>query len=89
MENEENMLSAISDRIIVELDSQNESAIWQPENSAKVVNKGIVLSTGPLVLHIKKGDHIVFHPFDELALPEKNMVVIREKSVLSIYEKEV
>lgn len=82
------MLKAIADRIIVELDSHGESAIIRFRTEDKIVNEGVVLSVGPLVSRIKVGDHIVFHQFDELTLPEKNKVVIREKSVLAIYSEE-
>lgn len=82
------MLKAIADRIIVELDSVKESKVIRLTTEMKIVNQGIVLSVGPLVSRIKIGDHIVFHQFDELTLPEKNKVVIREKSVLAIYQKE-
>ncbi len=82
------MLKAIADRIIVQLDSEAQSKVIRLATEAKIVNKGIVLSVGPLVSRIRVGDHIVFHQFDELTLPEENKVVIREKSVLAIYEGE-
>ena len=74
--------------IIVQLDSEAQSKVIRLATEAKIVNKGIVLSVGPLVSRIRVGDHIVFHQFDELTLPEENKVVIREKSVLAIYEGE-
>ena len=82
------MLKAIADRIIVQLDSEAQSKVIRLATEAKIVNKGLVLSVGPLVSRIRVGDHIVFHQFDELTLPEENKVVIREKSVLAIYEGE-
>lgn len=82
------MLKAIADRIIVELDSPDESVILRFQLENNIVNQGWVLSVGPLVSRVKNGDHIVFHQFDELKLPEKNKVVIREKSVLAIYSEE-
>jgi co-chaperonin GroES (HSP10) len=80
------MLIAIADRIIVRPDSADESKILLPDSENIHTNKGEVLSVGPLVTSIKIGDHIVFHPFDELVLPEKNLVAVREKSVLAIYK---
>lgn len=80
------MLKAVADRIIVKPDSENESKIILPENEMLTTNKGVVQSVGPLVKKIKCGDHIVFHPFDELKLPDKNLVVVREKSILAIYD---
>ena len=80
------MLKAITDRIIIKLDSPSESTILRLDSPHNIVNKGVVLSVGPFVSTIKAGDHVVFHQFDELELPEKNWVVIREKSVLAVYE---
>jgi co-chaperonin GroES (HSP10) len=82
------MLLAIADRIIVQLDSADESKILLPESLNTQTNKGVVLSVGPLVSTVREGDHIVFHPFDELKLPEQNLVAVREKSVLAIYKNE-
>jgi hypothetical protein len=48
--------------------------------------QGIVERTGPLVSGVQIGDHIVFHQFDELELPQKDLVVIRTSSVLAKYE---
>ena len=67
------MLKAIADRIIVRLDAAETSAV-------------IVESTGPSVIGVHTGDHIVFHRFDELELPQKDLVVIKESSVLAKYE---
>lgn len=82
------MLKAVADRIIVKLDSVAESAILLPDKQKICHNKGIVQSVGPLVTLVKNGDHIVFHPFDELDLPQPDSVVVRESSVLAIYDDE-
>ena len=84
IKNEVNMLRAISDRIIVKLDSPCESVIVQISAKPRFINQGTVVSIGPLVSRIKVGDKVIFHPFDELELPEENLVVIREKSVLAL-----
>ncbi len=78
------MLQAISDRIIIELDSPKTGNLLLPENKA-LQNSGIVKSIGDKVTWVKNGDHVVFHLFDELPLPEENLVVIRESSILGIY----
>ena len=80
------MLKAIKDRIIVKLDeTENSSIILTDKITAQ--NKGIVMSKGELVTGIDIGDHIIFHQFDELPLPEKGMVVIRVKCLLGRYVK--
>ena len=78
------MLQAVTDRIIVRLEEdKHRSLIYSGETY--ISNKGIVISVGPQISDIKPGDKIVFHRFDELPLPEKNHVVVRESSVLGIY----
>ena len=80
------MLKAIADRIIVRLDAPEPTSVIMPENALKTRHQGTVESIGPLVVGVRAGDHIVFHQFDELELPQKDLVVIRESSVLAKYE---
>ena len=78
------MLRAIKDRIIIQLDENIEqSPIFL--NADPIRNKGIAISVGEEVKSVKEGDYVVFHQFDELPLPQKNLIIIREKSVLGIY----
>ena len=78
------MLQAVTDRIIVNLSEDNPTALIYT-NEPFVRNKGTVVSVGPRVSVVRPGDKIIFHRFDELPLPEKNQVVVRESSVLGIY----
>lgn len=78
------MLKAIADRIIIKLDEEKSSQFLQL-NTNTTPNSGIVESVGANVSLVKVGNHVIFHHFDELPLPQKNMVVIREKSLLGIY----
>lgn len=80
------MYQAITDRIIVQLSDYPQSSIIMSSAVLTHVH-GTVLAVGNQVKDIKKGDEIIFHVFDELPLPEKNLVVIREKSVLGIIKK--
>ena len=82
------MLKAVADRIIVKLDAATQSSLIIADSAVDVRNCGVVQSVGDKVRTIKKGNHIVFHLFDELPLPEDGLVVIREKSVLGIYTDE-
>lgn len=81
------MYRAITDRIIVKLDDypKNERILGM---ETKERNRGKVLDVGPYVSGVCRGDQIIFHTFDELPLPEKNLAVVREKSVLGIIESE-
>lgn len=78
------MLHAVMDRIIVDLDKEDvNQVIYTGEK--KIRNTGTVVSVGPMVDSVQKGDRIIFHKFDELPLPDKDQVVVRESSVLGIY----
>lgn len=79
------MLKAIMDRIIIRLDEEASSPLILEENR-NVQNRGTVQSIGRDVSLVKPGDRVVFHQFDELPLPETDLVVIREKSLLCVYE---
>ena len=79
------MLHAVNDRIIVLLDKKPDSALILPEDST-IRNQGIVQDIGPNVVDVAVGDHIVFHRFDELELPQDDLVVVRESSVLGTYD---
>ena len=77
------MYRAIMDRVIVQLDADKASStILNMEEKHR--NRGVVLSVGESVHGVKIGDEIVFHRFDELPLAQKDVVVVREKSILGI-----
>lgn len=79
------MLKAIKDRIIIKLDESVKNTIICVNDNA-YRNSGVVLDIGEQVKSVDIGDHIIFHLFDELELPETDLVVIREKSVLAKFE---
>ncbi|MCQ2734687.1 MAG: co-chaperone GroES [Alphaproteobacteria bacterium] len=79
------MLKAVADRIIVKLDETAQSALIMPNVEFNTRNSGVVLSVGEKVTLVNPGDHVVFHLFDELPLPDEGVVVIREKSLLGVY----
>lgn len=80
------MLKAISDRIIIKPEKNEQSKILFNRQN-EFVNSGIVISTGDKVKDVDIGDKILFHRFDELPLPDDGLMVIRQKSLLGIYEK--
>ena len=79
------MLKAISDRIIVKPIRQSDSCVLL-DKDLTYTNVGIVQSIGDKVSGVKIGDKILFHLFDELPLPEDGLVVIRQKSLLGMWE---
>lgn len=76
------MYKAIKDRIIIRLDESEERILSLPDLH-KIRNIGQVVQVGTKVDSVKIGDKVVFHPYDEISLPEKNLVVVREKSLLA------
>lgn len=77
------MYRAIMDRVIVQLcDEKTPSVILTAEDKPRCM--GTVISIGNAVSSVKIGDKIVFHVFDELPLNGKNIVAVREKSILGI-----
>ena len=45
---------------------------------------GVVESVGEQVKGIKPGDRVLFHVFDELETPVKDVVAVRENSILGV-----
>jgi len=77
------MFKAINDRIVVKLDESEEPLIIGCYEDISRKDRGIVVSIGNKVKAVSVGEHIIFHLFDEIELPEDKLVVIREKSVLA------
>ncbi len=80
------MYKAVNDRIIIKLDESDKSDFIICDNEQYEKNSGVVISVGENVKSVNKGDHIIFHLFDEIALPEDDLAVVREKSVLARLE---
>lgn len=77
------MYRAIMDRVIVQLcDEKPSSVIIGADTPPRTT--GTVISVGNAVNSVKTGDKIIFHVFDELPLAGKDIVAIREKSILGI-----
>ncbi len=81
------MLKAIEDRLIIKPDKPLPSGLIGIDVEKNIVNQGVVQSIGDKVSLVKIGDHVVFHRFDELPLPQDDLVVIREKSLLGKFSK--
>lgn len=82
------MIKAIADRVFVRLEQEQKQGrliIDNPQNQRTV---GTVESVGERVKSVKKGDKVLFHIFDELPSNEKEVVVLRENSILGVFENE-
>ena len=79
------MYRAINDRIIIKYDD-SEKTCWVLDDDFPRRDRGVVLDVGDKVKSVQKGEHIIFHLFDEIALPEDGLAVVREKSVLAKIE---
>lgn len=80
------MYRAIKDRIIIKLDESIKGKFLICNSELSNKNSGVVINVGDEVKSVKTGDHIIFHLFDEIALPQKDLAVVREKSVLARLE---
>jgi len=82
------MVKAILDRVFIKLERQekSEGGIILQEDFVKADNIGEVVAIGPQVTSVKNGDKVVFHCFDDLPSHDPNIVVIREKSLLGVFE---
>lgn len=81
------MLKAIEDRLIIKPDRLLSSGLIGIDVEKNIVNQGVVQSIGDKVSLVEIGDHVVFHRFDELPLPQDDLVVIRERSLLGKFSK--
>lgn len=85
------MINAISDRVFVRLDPDNAATpggIILTDDYHRSRTSGRVVSVGPLVTSVKVGDKVLFHIFDELPSPDPEIVVVRENSILGVFENE-
>ena len=77
------MYRAITDRIVLKLETEkSEISLIYADKRPQCT--GIIVSLGEQVRDLNVGDRVFFHPYDELSLPEENMVVVRAKSILGV-----
>ncbi len=81
---------AVGDRVFVRLttEERNPAGILLPDSAERPRTTGVVESIGRDVRLVKVGDKILFHVFDELPSPDADVVVVRECSVLGVWEDE-
>ena len=85
------MVKAIMDRVFIRLEPNTTATvggIFLPETQENPRTIGIVESIGPDVHCVKVGDKVLFHVFDELPSPNKDIVVVRQNSLLGVFEDE-
>ncbi len=85
------MITPVLDRIFIRLnkdDAASSGGIILLDDYQQSQNIGIVESIGPLVNSVKKGDKILFHEFDDLPSHDPEVIVVRENSVLGVFEND-
>lgn len=86
------MVRAVMDRVFVRLDEEDEKTqggiIVSPSAYGGERTIGVVESVGEDVRAVKIGDRVLFHVFDELPTFDKSVVVLRENSILGVFEDE-
>lgn len=85
------MIRAVTDRVFIKLPPERETTdggIIIPHDGPNERTVGEVVSVGEKVKSVKKGDRVLFHIFDDLPGPEKDIVVVRENSILGVFENE-
>lgn len=84
------MIKAIGDRIFIRLDKDTDNSANKIIMDTKYYPRciGKIESIGNLVTSVKTGDHVLFHVFDELPTADKDLVVVRESSILGVFNDE-
>lgn len=80
-------IKAIADRIFVRLEPEAEKTsggVLLVSDIPEPRTVGVVESVGGQVKGIKPGDMVLFHVFDELETPVKDVVAVRENSILGV-----
>lgn len=85
------MIKAISDRVFIRLDKKQdktEGGIILAEDYHSSRTVGTIESIGSEVTSVHVGDRVLFHIWDELPTYDKDIVVVRENSILGVFEDE-
>jgi len=82
-------MKAVMDRVFIKLDEKEKikGGILMPEEVYDARTVGRVLATGPDVTAVRVGDKVLFHAFDELPTIDKDVVVVRQNSLLAVLEE--
>ena len=84
------MVKAIMDRVFIRLEKEEttKGGIFIADTVENPRTIGIVESIGEDVKSVKIGDKVLFHCFDELPTYDPDVVVVRERSLLGVFEDE-
>ncbi len=85
------MVKAIMDRVFIRLDKKEEKTkggIILADTVEDSRTTGVVESVGEDVSCVKPGDRVLFHVFDELPSYDPEVVVVRQSSLLGVFEDE-
>lgn len=85
------MVKAIMDRVFIRLDKKEEKTkggIIIADTIENCRTIGVVESVGEDVVCVKPGDRVLFHVFDELPTYDPEVVVVRQNSLLGVFEDE-
>jgi len=83
------MVKAILDRVFIRLEKAEEKTsggIILTDSHDEERTIGIIESIGPDVKSVKVGDKVLFHVFDELPTYDPDVVVVKESSLLGVFE---
>lgn len=82
------MVKAVMDRVFIRLEAEKttKGGIILTDSVDNPRTVGVVEGVGPEVKSVNVGDKVLFHVFDELPTYDKDVVVVRENSILGIYE---
>lgn len=85
------MIQAVADRVFIKLPPEKEKTdggVIVPREGPNERTIGTVISVGEQVLSVKVGDKVLFHIFDDLPTPDKDIIVVRENSILGVVEND-
>lgn len=82
------MVKAVMDRVFIHLEPKEKTkgGIILTDEYEEPRTVGYVESVGEQVKSVKVGDKVLFHVFDELPTYDPEVVVVRENSILGVYE---
>lgn len=83
------MVKAIMDRVFVRLEKEEKTkgGIILADTIENPRTIGTVVSVGEDVDCVKVGDKVLFHCFDELPTYDPDVVVVRQNSLLGVFEE--
>lgn len=84
------MVRAVMDRVFIRLEQEKttKGGVILADNVDNPRTVGIIESVGEDVKSVKVGEKVLFHVFDELPTYDKDVVVVRENSILGVFEDE-